>query len=411
MTEQTTENMISCAVVSSDPTFCARIARLVEDPKLGVKLTSEVTTPLIELEPSVVEQMRRSDVRIVFLDIGRDPGLGLRFARLLWESDPGRTFILIGPPQADPEILLEAMRVGASEYLSQPIDEPDLAAALGRAARRLGSGTPLPQDPGERGRILAVLGAKGGTGVTTTAVNLAVHLQESTHKPTLLIDLDLEFGDSALMLGVQPRYSIFDVVRNLRRLDQNLLASLVEHHASGLDLMASPAQPNSGEALTKEQLRSALQFVRRHYANVVVDLPKAVTPATLAVLELADQALIVATPNLAVLRNTKKVLPIVQAASQDPKRVRVILNQRHPDDLITDDDVRKALGLEIYWTLDRDDAAADASAAEGVPVIARAKSRFGRGLRGLGGALAGLNGTNGKRSSGLVSGLLRPFRG
>ena len=402
-----TDNAISCAVVSPDPTFCARVRNLAADARHGIRVVTEVTTPLADLEAEVVDHLRKSDVRIIVLDLGREPNLGLRLARTLAEADPGRTFVLTGP-RAEPELLLEAMRVGASEYLPHPVEEADLSAALHRAVRRVG-GMPVSREGIEPGKVYALFGAKGGVGVTTMAVNLAVDFAQVTHRPTLLVDLDLDLGGSALLLGTQPRYSVFDVVRNLHRMDQNLLSSLVEHHDTGIDILASPAQMNTGDTLGREQVRAVMTVLRRYYEHIVLDLPRAISPLTLGALEIADQVLLVANPDLPTLRNTKRVLPQMQRVSAVEGKVRVILNRHRSADLITPSDVGKALGLDVFWTLPSDEDGIGGSVNEGVPVVLRANSKYAKDLRALGAKLVGTNGTNGK-SQGFVSGLLRPFR-
>jgi pilus assembly protein CpaE len=190
-------------------------------------------------------------------------------------------------------------------------------------------------------------------------------------------------------------------------MDRNLLESLIERHDSGLHLLASPAQP-AGETFTKEQVRSALQFLRRHYDHIVIDLARTVTPVTLAALERADDVLLLATPELPTLRNTKKVLPIVQRTVSDERALHVILNRHKASDLIGPKDVREVLGLDVYCTLERDDEYLTLSMNEGTPVVTQPKSRYARDLRALGESLAGpMNGKRSARGLGSLLGLRR----
>jgi pilus assembly protein CpaE len=392
-------------VISTDAGLRARVTEAVEDKRLGLKLSATVATPINVLGREVVEDLRKTSVQLVLLDLSDDPALGLRFARFLSDEIPALTFVLIGPEVA-PELLLEAMRVGAAEYLRTPVDDADLVAALGRAMRRI-SGT-VPQETHEPGHVYVVFSAKGGTGVSVTAANLAVQLRNATNKNTLLLDLDLEMGSSALLLGLKPRYTFSDFVRNLHRMDRNLLESLVERHASGVDVLASPAQPSSGDGFTKEQIRTALQFLRRNYEHIVIDLARFITPVTVAAFERADDIVLLTTPDLPTLRNTKKILSVVQR-SAEPRKLHIVLNRHRPTDLIGAKDVREALGLEVYCTLEADDEHVTASVNEGTPVVLQARSKFARDVKALGTALAGPS-TNGKHHRGTIGlfGLRRP---
>jgi pilus assembly protein CpaE len=395
---------LNCAVISTDAGLRARVTESLEDRRLGLKLTATVATPINVLGRDVVEDLRKTSVQLILLDLSDDPALGLRFARFLSDEIPSLTFVLIGP-EVSPELLLEAMRVGAAEYLKTPVEDSDLVAALGRATRRLSGAAPTEShDPGH---VYVVFSAKGGTGVTITAANLAVHLRNATHKNTLLLDLDLEMGSSALLLGLKPRYSFSDFVRNLHRMDRNLLESLVERHASGLDVLASPSQPNAGEGFTKEQVRSALQFLRRNYEHIVIDLARFVTPVTLATLERADEILLLTTPDLPTLRNTKKILPVVQRhAAEGSKKLRVVLNRHRSTDLILAKDVREALGMEVFCTLESDEENINRSVNEGTPVVLQAKSKYARDVKAMGAALGvATNGKGPARNSGGLFGL------
>jgi pilus assembly protein CpaE len=399
---------ISCAVVTRDGALRERVMRILAEPGHGCTVITELAASVDAIDRDAGEALQRSDAQLFFLDLGADSEMALRYLRYLAHGDVLRTFVLTGPP-ANADTLLEAMRLGAAEYLPQPVDPTELDKALLRALRRCATAPAETTRTAQRGRVFGVFSAKGGAGVTTAAANLAVELRHATGKPTLLIDLDIEFGGAALALGLQPRYTLFDAVRSLHRLDDNLLASLLVHHGSGLDVLASPAVPNSGEPLTREQIRALLEFVRRRYEYVVVDLARVVNPVALSVFEQADDLFVIVTPDLPALRNTKKVLPLLrQTNGHGGRRVRVVLNRCTPHDVISRADASSALGIELFWTLPGDDPAVGLATAAGTPVSATDKrSRFAselqRLIRTLG--VGEIAGTNGKH--GLLAGLRR----
>ena len=129
------------------------------------------------------------------------------------------------------------------------------------------------------------------------------------------MDLDLELGESALVLGVQPRFNFVDFVENFRRMDASLLASYIEHHPSGVHLLSAPLQPEKAEAVTADQIRRILAFLRQHYDYVIVDTPRSFAPPTLAVFEQADLVFIVSTADLPSLRNIQRGIPTAQAGA------------------------------------------------------------------------------------------------
>jgi pilus assembly protein CpaE len=219
-------------------------------------------------------------------------------------------------------------------------------------------------------------------------------------RSTILVDLDLDMGSSAVIMGLRPRYSVLDVVKNLHRLDRDLLGSLAESHESGVVVLASPSQPGPGEKITRDQARTLLSFVRRHFDQVVVDLDRAISPVTIGALETADDVLVVTTPDVASLNNTKRALPVIERAAADTKRVRVIVNRRSSSDVITISDVSKALGKDVLATLPNEEAALTESLNTGRPEVLRNRSKYGRELESMIRALAASPSANGRNGKG-----------
>ncbi len=405
------DRLLDCAVISSDRLLVAKAARLMSDRQRGVGLVAQYTTPIADIDKAGAQQIRDSAAQVILLDLGDDPAAGLRLARFLAEDHPARTFVVTGPIVA-PEVLLEAMRVGASEYLTRPIEDADLAAALTRATRRLAGAE--GRDTAQPGHILAVYGAKGGVGVTTAATNLAIAISEETQKPTALVDLDLDMGSTAVLLGLRPRYSVLDVVKNLHRLDRDLLASYAEHHASGVHVLAAPAQMSPANALSRENTRSLLQTLRRHYDCVVVDLDHALSAVTLAALESADTILVLTTPDVASLNNTKRALATLQAVAHDARRIHVVINRRRSTDVITSGDVKKTLGHDVFSTLAEESDVVTDSVNTGRPAVLRSKSKYARSVRQLSEQLLRVRSRNGKSAPAEdgdnASGLFARFR-
>ncbi len=147
------------------------------------------------------------------------------------------------------------------------------------------------------------------------------------------MDLDLELGESALVLGIQPRFSFVDFVENFRRMDASLLESYIEHHPSGIHLLSAPVHPEKAESVTAEHVRRILAFLRQHYDYIIVDTPRSFASSTLAIFEQADLVFIVSTADLPSLRNIQRGMPLLKKVlTKGEEQVRLILNRYDPND-------------------------------------------------------------------------------
>jgi pilus assembly protein CpaE len=220
-----------------------------------------------------------------------------------------------------------------------------------------------------------------------------VVLHRVTGKRTLLVDLDLELGEIALLLGVQPRFNFVDMVQNFHRMDAELLASYIERHSCGVHLLSAPYHPDKAEVVTGDEIRRILQFLRKHYDYVVVDTSKSFSPATLAAIEQADLAFIVTNVDLASLRNLQRGLPLLKKMlGRGDDHIRLVVNRYHSDNDITLDDVARTLGMPVFRTLSNDYEGVSRSITTGKPIVLNGNSKFSQDMKALGAQVAGLGG-------------------
>lgn len=391
--------VIPAAIVSTDPAFGEALRIALQPDTRGISVRAEIGVPLDAIDTEQLQKLRDINPQIVFLDLEGEPATGIKFAQFLTESSPNRRFIAAGP-NLSAELLLQAMRAGVSEYLPKPVDPGQLSEALDRVLRKLApssNGTHAPRQPGE---LLAVFSAKGGAGSTTVATNLAVQLHKLTGKKTLLLDLDLELGEIAVFLGMQPRFNFVDMIRNFHRMDAELLASYIEKHESGVHLLSAPFHPEKAEVVTADNINRILKFLRQHYDYIIVDTPKGFSPSTLATFEAADAIYLVSNIDLPTLRNIKRCMPLLgRVAGSGREKVHLVVNRYHADDIISLEEVERTLGLDVYWTLANDYEAVIQSINSGQPVIHNPDSRFAADLRALSGDVAGVTvHENGRRN-------------
>lgn len=372
--------VLSAAVVSADPEF---ILTIRDSDAVAVAVEFPVGAPEMGVEELESLHARRPDV--VILDVGDSPELSFRLVEFLAESAPGRPVLVIGPtPSAD--LLIEAMRAGAAEYLQSPPTEEVLRDALGRITRRLGL-TQEP-DPQRQGRIYTFVGVKGGVGATMIASNVAVELHRLTGEKVLLVDFDFGLGDAAVHLGLTPRFHVVDVIENLHRMDPGLLTSFVESYGSGLHLLASPGEAEKIASVEPEQVTDVLRFLRKQYAYTIVDAPDPYAPYARSILAESDRVLLVATPEVPALRNVERVLPLLDANPASVQRaVSLIVNRFVSSRSVPVEEIQRLVGAQVQRVITNDYEPVTRSINEGRPIVG-SKSAVARDLEKLAADLA-----------------------
>jgi pilus assembly protein CpaE len=377
------------ALISGDRSFCEAVKLVLGSAENKVGVSIEITAPFAEISEEQIDELRRVPLDLVVLDLEQDPETAIKLAEFLAELHPRSQVLGAGAPLT-PDMLLKAMRAGISEYLVKPVTPEVLRAGVQRVMRRQGW-TPVAE-PRQAGRLYTLFSPKGGCGSTTVATNLAVVLHRLTCKRTLLVDLDLEFGETALQLGVDPRFSFLDVLRNFHRMDAGLLASFVERHESGVHLLSAPYHLDRGDVVAEDQIHATLRFVKQQYDYVVVDTSGSFVPSTLAAFAEADRIFAVTNLDLPSLRNLQRCLPFLEQtvgkAAKD--RIQILVNRYTGDDVIGLSDVERTLGMPVYRTLSNDYAAVSRAINAGRPVVLNGKSRYARDLQALGTELVGV---------------------
>ena len=392
-----TDSTARASLISTDSTFRAMVKNVVLDSDVGFTLGLELTNAFSEFGEQEIQALRSFDPALIILDLENDPELGVRFAQFIAEQSPDRRFIAAGP-QLSPELLLDAMRAGVADYLVKPVTPEQLRPAVERMSAKMGR--PASERPRQPGTAYSFISAKGGAGSTTVAVNLAIILHQLTGKKTLLVDLELQMGEVALLLGVQPRFNFVDMVQNFSRMDAGLLASFIERHSSGVHVLSAPYHPERAEGVTVEQIRKILTFLRQHYDYVLIDTSKSLPPSTLAAFEQSDVVFMVTNPDLPSLRNIQRGLPLIRRAMMGhEQQFRLLVNRHNGADAIVQPDIERTLGLNVYWTMSNDYEVVLTSVNTGTPVVLSGNSRYARDLRALGAELAGLRTRNGRSAN------------
>ena len=260
----------------------------------------------------------RPTAALLILD-SRIPESGFALIKKLLAASPG-TAIITAARDASPALILGSIRAGALEFLQIPILADEFATVLDRVAELR---TAQANSPDKRARIIATFSGKGGSGVSFFGTNLAAAMSI----PTVLVDLNLQAGDSASFLGLEPKYSLTDFVRNRSRLDDSLIASLITSHSPRLSLVPAPSEAHEADDVKPDDITEILHMLSQKFECIVLDLPHTFDPITIAAMDLADDILVVLTLDIPGIRNTKRALKVFDNLGYSREKIRVVVNR------------------------------------------------------------------------------------
>lgn len=298
---------------------------------------------------------------------------------------------------ADPQLILQAMRSGASEYLFPPFGD-QVRQALGRIAAERSNKAHAAR-PG--GRVLAFVSAKGGCGATTIACHTGIQLGARTGGKVLLADLDMDTGMIGFLLKVNSQYSALDALRNVHRLDSNYWSALVSNGIPNVEVLTSPGPPASGEEITAEQIRYVLRFGRTQYDWIVLDLGRSLSHFSFRAIEESDDTYLVTTLEVPALHNAKQMIQKMLDSGYSADHLKILLNRAPKRSEITLDELRGMLGVPVYATISNDYFALNESYSEGR--MLSAGTALGRQFENLAVRIAGIDTTKQKKKFSLFS--------
>lgn len=337
--------------------------------------------------PRWASSTKAASICIALVDFDVNTNAALDSVEFLLQSLPGKISIVALTSDPDPSIILRAMRAGCSEYLPKPLDNRSFTEALTRIERRF---TSVNEAAVRLGTILSFVGAKGGVGTTTLAIHLATHLAVNHKKRTLLIDNDSGLGHVCLYLGLEgTHYSFRDLLRNVNRLDKDLLKGFVVRHVSGLDVIASAEMHGVSAHLDPDEVRRALNFIREQYDYVLVDCPASLDDATMSIVDLSEQVYLIATPDIGSIRDLSRLVDGLLRYHQPKEKLQVILNRVGSKGAMSSGQIEKASRHPVARNITNSYLEIAKAAAMGLPVPPEEKSEFASQLREWSESIAG----------------------
>jgi pilus assembly protein CpaE len=269
---------------------------------------------------------------------------------------------------------------GVADVLLLPQLTENVVFALRKAAHA-GRRLQVEGGHGRHGKIVTVFSPKGGTGKTVTATNLAASFAKHEQKRTLLLDLDLQFGDAAIMLGLEPEKTIYDLVVAPGELDSEKLAGYITKHTSGLDILPAPLRPEDAELVTETKLARLLEVARESYDVIVVDTSPFFHGPMLATLDRTDELLMLCGLDVPTLKNVRLSMQTLELLSFPSARIRFVLNRANSKVGMKKSEVEGALDVKIGFEVPSDRAVPLGVNRGAPPAIADTGSDFAKAIR------------------------------
>lgn len=285
--------------------------------------------------------------------------------------------IIIMSVQGEQEYLRKAMMAGAREYLMKPPSGDELVATIRRVyevecKRRLSQGVPAQGQENavhEPGRVISVYSTKGGVGKSILAANLAVSLQTATPSRVAMLDLDLQFGDVAMLLDILPKRTIADLVSEPEHIDWDMVENYMKEHDSGIRVLPAPLRPEYAEIITGRHVEAIINILREHYDYVVIDTCQSFQDTILAALDASDLILMVTTLDVPTIKNIKLGLDVMSSLKYGTDRVKLVLNRSTSEMGVSVQDLAGSIRYSIISQLPSDGKVVVGSANRGIPFV------------------------------------------
>lgn len=329
----------------------------------------KVLREIIEAQPEFrIKDLNDTEVsRLVILELDEDPAESFSFIETIAQAVDGREVFLTSP-RTDSNVLLEALRAGAKEFFPQPLQRGDIKVALQKCAKRYEL---TSQDqPKKVGHIISVMGGKGGVGTTSVAVNLALSLQAtSSRRSVVLVEVNQLGGDLAIFLDLQATHSLRDLGSDLSRLDTALLTRVMSKHSSGIHVLPSGYDDLSSGRLSPDFIEPVLKLLQSLFDHVVLDCGHVLDLTTKKAIEHAADIVVVSSLIVPVVHRTKRILDLLRASGADSEKIKVLFNRYAPEEKDVLMETEDALKLKTSLVIPNDYLACSGAINSGTPLV------------------------------------------
>ena len=354
-----------------------------------------LSLPLGPLPPDPAHVFAHLDTssppKVVVLDAVAEPQTALQLAAQFDAECPAISVILVSEPT--PEVGLAAMRVGVRDILHPAADVTDIRQVLhhaysaatdrGLALEKASAAQATDNASARTGKVITIVSPKGGVGKTTIATNVAVGLAKTAPHSTVLVDLDVQFGDVASALDLEPEYSLPDAVQGPASRDAMVLKTFLTKHETGLYVICGPRTPADADGISGQDVSRLLQMLAAEFSYVVVDTSPGLSDHTLAALDQTTDLVLLTSMDVPGVRGLRKELDALGQLDLLPASRHVVLNFTDTRAGLSVADVEATIGTSIDIRLPRSKAT-QTSVNQGLPLLQNgARDPMAKELRGL----------------------------
>ncbi|MDT8442402.1 MAG: AAA family ATPase, partial [Desulfuromonadales bacterium] len=272
--------------------------------------------------------------------------------------------LLVVSENKDPQHIIDAMKSGAAEYLVAPVKEQTLLNAVEDVRARLVSSGQIA-----RGSVYSFISAKGGVGATVLAVNTATALALDKNSSAALIDMSFQSGDASVLLDLTPQNTITDICSNFHRLDFSFLRGVMVRHASGLDFLAAPFDPEDSEGICVEHIEKIIGIARKLYDHTVLDCTSMhINDCSVEAFRASDKVFVVTDMSVPSIRNTVRLCKLIVKLGVPREKIEIVINRYIKGGALSLGEIEKNFDKTVYWLVPNDFADIVSSINRGVPL-------------------------------------------
>jgi len=309
---------------------------------------------------------------------------GVSEAALLLDVQPSLPLVLVAEGTTT-DILRAAIRVGYRDVLDAPLDRDKVTSLLSHIDRAESIVQSGGAPKSKIGKVVTIMSPKGGAGKTMTTVNVALALTGMSGEPekVVILDADLQFGDVCISLQVEPVHTIVDAARDIDKIDEQLLDSLLATHSSGMRVLSAPLEPSLADEVSTQVVVKTIGMLKRMFDYVVIDTAPFLDEPVLSILERSDTVLLVVDMDLPAVKNAKLALDTLKLIKFPFEKIKLILNRVNSKARLDIDELERSLGLSVQAAISSDKLVPRA-VNEGEPVVSLyPRSRPAKDLRGV----------------------------
>jgi pilus assembly protein CpaE len=309
---------------------------------------------------------------------------GVNEAASLLDVQPQLPIVLVADGLTT-DVLRASIRVGFKDVVDAPLDRPKVDSMLRHIEKAESESRGDLPTKAKIGKVVTIMSPKGGAGKTMTTVNVGLGLAMMSGRPdrVVIMDADLQFGDVCISLQVEPQHTIVDAARDIEKLDEAMLDSLLAEHTSGMRVLSAPLEPSLADEVSTQVVVRTLGMLKRMFDYVIIDTAPFLDEPVLSILERSDTVLLVVDMDLPAVKNAKLALDTLKLIKFPFEKMKLVLNRVNSKARLDINELERSLGLEVQAAISSDKLVPRA-VNEGEPVVSLyPRSRVAKDLRGV----------------------------